>query len=97
MSKEMRKATVMIKKEDYTAGALLETEICRNPDNAPDAWNFRRLASRQARRLRAGVRGGHDKALAINLDNKGGVRMAKRRTCSSTCTLSGAEQMPQYG
>ena len=32
---EMRKASVMIKKEDYIGAlAMLETEISRNPDNA---------------------------------------------------------------
>ena len=46
-SKEMRKATVMVKNEDY-AGALsfLEAEIAKSPDNA-DAWNLTGFASRK--------------------------------------------------
>ncbi len=64
-SKEMRKATVLINKEDFT-GALsfLEAEIAKNPDNA-DAWNLTGFASRKLGDY-AASEVAYDKALAID-------------------------------
>ncbi len=86
-SKEMRKATVMIKNEDY-AGALtfLEAEIAKNPDNA-DAWNLTGLLGDYAASEVA-----YDKALAIDPKHKGALEY-KGELFLTLGNLEGAENM----
>ena len=90
-SKEMRKATVMINKEDYT-GALsfLEAEIAKNPDNA-DAWNLTGFASRKLGDY-AASEVAYDKALAIDPKHKGALEY-KGELYLTLGNLEGAENM----
>jgi tetratricopeptide (TPR) repeat protein len=90
-SKEMRKATVMINKEDYT-GALtfLEAEIAKNPDNA-DAWNLTGYASRKMGDYAASETA-YDKALAIDPKHKGALEY-KGELYLTLGNLEGAEDM----
>ena len=90
-SKEMRKATVMINKEDYT-GALtfLEAEIAKNPDNA-DAWNLTGYASRKMGDYDASEVA-YDKALAIDPKHKGALEY-KGELYLTLGNLEGAEDM----
>ena len=90
-SKEMRKASVMIKKEDYTGAlAMLETEISRNPDNA-DAWNLTGFASRKLGDY-AASEVAYDKALAIDPKHKGALEY-KGELFLTLGNLEGAEEM----
>ena len=91
VSKEMRKATVMINKEDYT-GALtfLEAEIAKNPDNA-DAWNLTGYASRKMGDY-AASEVAYDKALAIDPKHKGALEY-KGELYLTLGNLEGAENM----
>lgn len=91
VSKEMRKAVVMIKKEDYS-GALsfLEGEIAKNPDNA-DAWNLTGFASRKMGDY-AASEAAYDKALAINPRHKGALEY-KGELYLTLGNLAGAEEM----
>ena len=91
VSKEMRKATVMIRNEDY-AGALtfLEAEIVKNPDNA-DAWNLTGFASRKLGDY-AASEVAYDKALAINPKHKGALEY-KGELYLTLGNLEGAENM----
>ena len=91
VSKEMRKATVMIKKEDYT-GALtfLEAEIAKNPNNA-DAWNLTGFASRKLGDY-AASEVAYDKALAIDPKHKGALEY-KGELYLTLGNLEGAENM----
>ena len=90
-SKEMRKATVMIRNEDY-AGALtfLEAEIVKNPDNA-DAWNLTGFASRKLGNY-AASEVAYDKALAIDPKHKGALEY-KGELYLTLGNLEGAENM----
>jgi len=90
-SKEMRKATVMIRNEDY-AGALtfLEAEIVKNPDNA-DAWNLTGFASRKLGDY-AASEVAYDKALAIDPKHKGALEY-KGELYLTLGNLEGAENM----
>ena len=90
-SKEMRKATVMVKNEDY-AGALsfLEAEIAKNPDNA-DAWNLTGFASRKLGDY-AASEVAYDKALAIDPKHKGALEY-KGELYLTLGNLEGAENM----
>ena len=91
VSKEMRKATVMIKKEDYTGAlAMLETEISRNPDNA-DAWNLTGFASRKLGDY-AASEVAYDNALAIDPKHKGALEY-KGELFLTLGNLEGAEEM----
>ena len=91
VSKEMREATVMIRKEDYI-GALtfLETEIAKNPDNA-DAWNLKGFASRKLDDY-AASEAAYDKALAIDPRHKGALEY-KGELYLTLGNLEGAENM----
>ena len=90
-SKEMRKAFVMIKKEDYTGAlAMLETEIAKNPDNA-DAWNLTGFASRKLGDY-AASEVAYDKALAIDPKHKGALEY-KGELFLTLGNLEGAEEM----
>ena len=90
-SKEMRKASVMIKKEDYTGAlAMLETEISRNPDNA-DAWNLTGFASRKLGDYTRSE-AAYDRALAINPKHKGALEY-KGELYLTLGNLEGAEHM----
>ena len=90
-SKEMRKASVMIKKEDYIGAlAMLETEISRNPDNA-DAWNLTGFASRKLGDY-AASEVAYDKALAIDPKHKGALEY-KGELFLTLGNLEGAEEM----
>ena len=72
MSKAMRKATVLIKKEDFNGAlALLETETAADPDNA-DAWNLTGFASRKLGDYTRSE-AAYDRALAINPKHKGAL------------------------
>jgi tetratricopeptide (TPR) repeat protein len=91
MSKSMRKAAYLIKKEDYTAAlAQLESEIAADPDNA-DAWNLTGFASRKlgdyARSEQA-----YDRALAINPKHKGALEY-KGELYLTLGNLEGAEAL----
>jgi tetratricopeptide (TPR) repeat protein len=90
-SKEMRKATVLINKEDFT-GALtfLEAEIAKNPDNA-DAWNLTGFASRKMGDY-AASEVAYDKALAIDPKHKGALEY-KGELYLTLGNLEGAEDM----
>ena len=91
VSKEMRKASVMIKKEDYAGAlAMLETEISRNPDNA-DAWNLTGFASRKLGDY-AASEVAYDKALAIDPKHKGALEY-KGELFLTLGNLEGAEEM----
>ena len=91
VSKEMRKATVMIRNEDY-AGALsfLEAEIAKNSDNA-DAWNLTGFASRKMGDY-AASEVAYDKALAIDPKHKGALEY-KGELYLTLGNLEGAENM----
>ena len=91
MSKAMRKATVLIKKEDFTGAlALLETEIAADPDNA-DAWNLTGFASRKlGDYARSEV--AYDRALAINPKHKGALEY-KGELYLTLGNLAGAEAL----
>ena len=90
-SKDMRKATVMIKNE-YYAGALsfLEAEIAKNPDNA-DAWNLTGFASRKLGDY-AASEVAYDKARAIAPKHKGALEY-KAELYLTLGNLEGAENM----
>lgn len=91
MSKNMRKAVVMIKQEDYS-GALkyLEGEIAKKPDSA-DAWNLTGFASRKMGDY-AASEAAYDKALAINPKHKGALEY-KGELYLTLGNLAGAEEM----
>lgn len=91
VSKEMRKAVVMIRKEDYS-GALsfLEGELAKNPDSA-DAWNLTGFASRKMGNY-AASEAAYDKALAINPKHKGALEY-KGELYLTLGNLAGAEEM----
>ena len=85
VSKQMRKAVVMIRKEDYTGAlAFLKDEIAKNPDSA-DAWNLTGFASRKMGDY-AASEAAYDKALAINPKHKGALDL-------TLGNLAGAEEM----
>ena len=91
MSKAMRKATLLIKREDFTGAlALLETETAAAPDNA-DAWNLTGFAS-----LKLGdytrSEAAYDRALAINPKHKGALEY-KGELYLTLGNLEGAERM----
>ena len=91
MSKSMRKAAYLIKKEDYQAALVqLETEIAADPDNA-DAWNLTGFASRK---LGDYVRSeaAYDRALAINPKHKGALEY-KGELYLTLGNLEGAEAL----
>ena len=91
MSKAMRKATVLIKKEDFNAAlALLETETAADPDNA-DAWNLTGFASRKLGDYKRSE-AAYDRALAINPKHKGALEY-KGELYLTLGNLEGAEQM----
>ena len=91
MSKAMRKATVLIKKEDFTGAlALLETEIAADPDNA-DAWNLTGFASRKLGDY-GRSEAAYDRALAINPKHKGALEY-KGELYLTLGNLEGAERM----
>lgn len=91
MSKAMRKATVLIKKEDFTGAlALLETEIAADPDNA-DAWNLTGFASRKLGEY-GRSEAAYDRALAINPKHKGALEY-KGELYLTLGNLEGAERM----
>ena len=91
MSKAMRKATLLIKKEDFTGAlALLETEIAADPDNA-DAWNLTGFASRKLGDYTRSE-AAYDRALAINPKHKGALEY-KGELYLTLGNLEGAEQM----
>ena len=91
MSKAMRKATVLIKKEDFNAAlALLETETAADPDNA-DAWNLTGFASRKLGDYSASEVA-YDKALAIDPKHKGALEY-KGELFLTLGNLEGAEEM----
>lgn len=91
VSKEMRKAIVLIRKEDYS-GALsyLEGEVAKNPDSA-DAWNLTGFASRKMGNYTASE-AAYDKALAINPKHKGALEY-KGELYLTLGNLAGAEEM----
>jgi len=90
-SKEMRKATVMIRNEDYTGAlTLLKAEIATNPDNA-DAWNLTGFASRKLGDY-AASEVAYDKALAIDPKHKGALEY-KGELYLTLGNLEGAEKM----
>ena len=90
-SKEMRKATVMIRNEDYTGALkLLKAEIARNPDNA-DAWNLTGFASRKLGDY-AASEVAYDEALAIDPKHKGALEY-KGELYLTLGNLEGAENM----
>ena len=90
-SKEMRKATVLIKKEDFTAAlSFLEAEIAKNPDNA-DAWNLTGFASRKLGDY-AASEVAYDKALAIDPKHKGALEY-KGELYLTLGNIEGAENM----
>ena len=90
-SKEMRKATVMIKNEDY-AGALsfLEAEIAKNPDNA-DAWNLTGFAARKLGDYGRSETA-YDTALTINPKHAGALEY-KGELYLTLGNLEGAQTM----
>ena len=91
MSKSMRKATLLIKKEDFSGAlALLETEIMADPDNA-DAWNLTGFASRKLGDYTRSE-AAYDRALAINPKHKGALEY-KGELYLTLGNLEGAEQM----
>ena len=91
MSKAMRKATVLIKKEDFNGAlALLETETAADPDNA-DAWNLTGFASRKLGDYTRSE-AAYDRALAINPKHKGALEY-KGELYLTLGNLEGAEQM----
>ena len=91
MSKAMRKATVLIRKEDFTGAlALLETEIAADPDNA-DAWNLTGFASRKLGDY-GRSEAAYDRALAINPKHKGALEY-KGELYLTLGNLEGAERM----
>ena len=91
MSKSMRKAVILIKKEDFQ-GALshLDTEIAADPDNA-DAWNLTGFASRKLGDY-ARSEAAYDRALAINPTHKGALEY-KGELYLTLGNLEGAEDM----
>ena len=90
-SKEMRKATVMIRNEDYTGAlTLLKAEIARNPDNA-DAWNLKGFALRKLGDY-AASEVAYDEALAIDPKHKGALEY-KGELYLTLGNLEGAENM----
>jgi len=91
MSKAMRKATLLIKREDFTGAlALLETETAADPDNA-DAWNLTGFASRKLGDYTRSE-AAYDRALAINPKHKGALEY-KGELYLTLGNLEGAEQM----
>ena len=91
MSKAMRKATVLIRKEDFTGAlALLETEIAADPDNA-DAWNLTGFASRKLGDYERSE-AAYDRALALDPKHKGALEY-KGELYLTLGNLEGAERM----
>ena len=91
MSKAMRKATLLIKREDFTGAlALLEAETAADPDNA-DAWNLTGFASRKLGDYTRSE-AAYDRALAINPKHKGALEY-KGELYLTLGNLEGAEQM----
>ena len=91
MSQAMRKATVLIKKEDFNGAlALLESETAADPDNA-DAWNLTGFASRKLGDYTRSE-AAYDRALAINPKHKGALEY-KGELYLTLGNLEGAEQM----
>ncbi|MEC8643492.1 MAG: tetratricopeptide repeat protein [Pseudomonadota bacterium] len=91
MSKSMRKAAYLIKKEDYTAAlAHLETEIAADPDNA-DAWNLTGFAARKLGDY-GRSEAAYDRALAINPKHKGALEY-KGELYLTLGNLEGAEAL----
>jgi tetratricopeptide (TPR) repeat protein len=91
MSKDMRKASYYINKEDYKAALThLEAEIATNPDSA-DAWNLTGFASRKlGDYARSEV--AYDRALAINPAHKGALEY-KGELYLTVGNLAGAEAL----
>jgi len=91
MSKSMRKAAYLIKKEDYTVALVqLESEIAADPDNA-DAWNLTGFASRKLGDY-ARSEAAYDRALAINPKHKGALEY-KGELYLTLGNLEGAEAL----
>ena len=91
MSKAMRKATLLIKREDFTGAlALLKAETAADPDNA-DAWNLTGFASRKLGDYTRSE-AAYDRALAINPKHKGALEY-KGELYLTLGNLEGAEQM----
>ena len=91
MSKAMRKATVLIKKEDFNGAlSLLESETAADPNNA-DAWNLTGFASRKLGDYTRSE-AAYDRALAINPKHKGALEY-KGELYLTLGNLEGAEQM----
>ena len=91
MSKAMRKATLLIKREDFTGAlALLEAETAADPDNA-DAWNLTGFASRKLGDYTRSE-AAYDRALAINPKHKGALEY-KGELYLTLGNLEGAERM----
>jgi len=91
MSKDMRKASYYINKEDYKAALThLEAEIATNPDSA-DAWNLTGFASRKlGDYARSEV--AYDQALAIDPKHKGALEY-KGELYLKLGNLAGAEAL----
>ena len=91
ISKDMRKAVVMINKENYSkALMLLEREISKDPKNA-DAWNLTGYASRKMGDYVASEKA-YDRALSINPKHKGALEY-KGELYLTLGNLEGAERM----
>ncbi|MEX0503387.1 tetratricopeptide repeat protein [Alphaproteobacteria bacterium LSUCC0719] len=91
MSKDMRKASYYINKQDYKAALThLEAEIATNPDSA-DAWNLTGFAARNlGDYARSEV--AYDRALAINPAHKGALEY-KGELYLKLGNLAGAEAL----
>jgi tetratricopeptide (TPR) repeat protein len=91
MSKDMRKASYYINKQDYKAALThLEAEIATNPDSA-DAWNLTGFAARNlGDYARSEV--AYDRALAINPTHKGALEY-KGELYLKLGNLAGAEAL----
>jgi len=91
MSKDMRKASYYINKQDYkTALTHLEAEIATNADSA-DAWNLTGFAARKlGDYARSEV--AYDRALAINPAHKGALEY-KGELYLTLGNLAGAEAL----
>jgi tetratricopeptide (TPR) repeat protein len=91
MSKDMRKASYYINKQDYKAALThLEAEIAINPDSA-DAWNLTGFAARNlGDYARSEV--AYDRALAINPTHKGALEY-KGELYLKLGNLAGAEAL----
>ena len=90
MSKAMRKATLLIKKEDFNARWRSRDRNAADPDNA-DAWNLTGFASRKLGDYTRSE-AAYDRALAINPKHKGALEY-KGELYLTLGNLEGAEQM----